>query len=352
MTSSITGTSAFQITVKPSGRSFTAEVGETILAAAIRQGIGMPYGCKDGACGSCKCTKLEGSVVHGAHQAKALSEEEEAKGLILSCCGVAQSDLVLESRQVTEVGALVVKKMPTRISLLEKLSPDVMLLRLQLPATESFTYHAGQYVEFLLPGGVRRSYSMANAPHTQASCGGIELHIRHMPGGQFTDQVFGTMKEKDILRIEGPYGSFSLCEDSNKPIVLLAAGTGFAPLKAIIEHMQFKGITRPTTLYWGARRPQDLYLDAWVKAKMSEMPQLRYVPVVSDALPQDGWRGRDGFVHRAVLQDFPDLSPLQVYACGAPIVVDSARRDFLRAGLPEDAFYADAFTSQADKATA
>ena len=350
MTSSQTEASAFRITVQPSARTFTADAGETILAAAIRQGIGMPYGCKDGACGSCKCRKLEGSVVHGAHQSKALSEEEEANGFILSCCGVAQSDLVLESRQVTEAGALPVRKMPTRVSLLEKKSHDVMLLRLQLPASENFAYHAGQYVEFILQGGVRRSYSMANAPHTQADCGGLELHIRHLPGGTFTDQVFGALKEKDILRIEGPYGSFFLREESDKPIVLLAAGTGFAPLKAIIEHMQLRGSTRPTTLYWGGRRPQDLYLDAWVKARLLEMPHLRYVPVVSDAQPGDAWSGRTGFVHRAVLQDLPDLSPYQVYACGTPLMVEAARADIARAGLPPDEFYADAFTSEADKA--
>jgi CDP-4-dehydro-6-deoxyglucose reductase len=340
----------FQITVQPSARTFTAEVGETILAAAIRQGIGMPYGCKDGACGSCKCRKIEGSVVHSAHQSKALSDDEEASGLILSCCATAQSDVVLESRQVTQAGALQIRKMPTRVSLLEKKSHDVMLLRLQLPANENFAYHAGQYVEFMLQGGVRRSYSMANAAHTQTECGGLELHIRHLPGGQFTDHVFSVMKEKDILRIEGPYGGFFLREDSDKPIVLLAAGTGFAPLKAIIEHMQFKGITRPTTLYWGGRRPQDIYLDAWVQARLLQMPQLRYVPVVSDAQPGDAWSGRTGFVHRAVLQDLPDLSPYQVYACGAPVMVEAARTDFAQAGLPEAEFFADAFTTEADKA--
>ncbi len=350
MCSSQTGVTTFKITVQPSARTFSADAGETILAAAIRQSVGMPYGCKDGACGSCKCKKLEGTVVHGAHQSKALSEDEEANGLILTCCGVALSDLVLESRQVTEIGALPIRKMPTRVSLLEKKSHDVMLMRLQLPASENFTYHAGQYVEFLLQGGMRRSYSMANAPHTQAECSGLELHIRHLPGGYFTDQVFGTLKEKDILRIEGPYGSFFLREDSAKPIVLLAAGTGLAPLKAIIEHMQFKGITRPTTLYWGGRRPQDLYLDAWVKTKLLEMPQLRYVPVVSEAQAEDSWSGRTGFVHRAVLQDLPDLSPYQIYACGTPLMVEAARTDFASAGLPPDEFYADAFTSEADKA--
>ena len=350
MTRTETGPSPFQITVQPSGRAFTSLPDETTLAAGIRQGIGMPYGCKDGACGSCKCQKLEGTVTHGPHQEKALSAQEEASGLVLTCCAVAHSDVVLESRQVTQEGAFPIRKMPTRVSLLEKISADVMLLKLQLPANDNFSYHAGQYVEFMLRDGSRRSYSMANAPHLLAQ--GLELHIRHMPGGKFTDQVFGTMKEKEILRIEGPFGSFFLREDSAKPIVLLASGTGFAPLKAILEHMQFKGITRPVTLYWGGRRPADLYLDAWVKAQLTEMPNLRYVPVVSDALPEDAWTGRTGFVHHAVLQDLPDLSAYQVYACGAPIVVESAQAAYAQAGLSADEFYADAFITEADKAAA
>ena len=351
---------SFQITVQPSGRGFEAGSDETLLAAGIRAGIGLPYGCKDGACGSCKCRKVSGIVVHGPHQEKALSAAEEAAGLILTCCGTAQSDVVLESRQVTEAGAFPVKKMPVRVNELHRLSPDVMQLVLQLPANDSFQFHAGQYVEFLLRDGSRRSYSMANAPHTRAAPAQaqppvgatMELHIRHMPGGKFTDHVFGAMKEKEIQRIEGPFGSFYLREDSAKPMVLLASGTGFAPIKALIEHMQHKGVDRPATLYWGGRRPHDLYMDAWVREQLARMPQLRYVPVVSDALPEDGWTGRTGFVHRAVLEDVPDLSAYQVYACGAPIVVDSARRDYLQAGLPEDEFHADSFVSEADKARA
>jgi len=339
----------FTITVQPSGRAFQAEPSETLLAAGIRQGIGLPYGCKDGACGSCKCKLVSGSVSHGAHQAKALSADEEAAGYVLTCCGTAHSDVVLESRQVTEAGAFPIKKMPVRVSSLTRASHDVMVLRLQLPAADAFQYHAGQYVEFLLRDGERRSYSMANAPHTQAAGPQMELHIRHMPGGKFTDQVFGTLKEKDILRIEGPYGSFYLREDSDKPIVLLASGTGFAPIKAILEHMVHKGITRPATLYWGGRRPADLYQSAWIEEQLKVMPNLRYVPVVSDALPEDGWSGRTGFVHQAVLQDMADLSGHEVYACGAPVVVASARRDYLAAVLPEEAFFADAFTSAKDK---
>ena len=344
---------SFNITVQPSGRAFTANPEEAVLAAAIRQGVGLPYGCKDGACGSCKCKKLEGEVVHGEYQSKALSAEEAAQGFILTCCAVPQTDLVLESRQVTDESAFPIKKMPVRVAALEKKSADVVQLRLQLPATETFRYHAGQYIEFILRDGARRAYSMANAPHTQAEAPGVELHIRHMPGGKFTDHVFGAMKEKDILRVEGPFGSFYLREDSDKPIVLLASGTGFAPIKALIEQLQFKGSTRAVTLYWGGRRPQDLYLHDWVLARAAEMPQLRYVPVVSDAQPEDGWSGRTGFVHQAVLDDFADLSGHQVYACGAPIVVESARTAYsAQRGLPAEEFYADAFTSEADKHTA
>ena len=344
---------SFQITIQPSNRSFAVNPDQFILAAGIAQGIGLPYGCKDGACGSCKCKKISGTVEHGPHQSKALSAEEEENGFVLTCCAKPLSDVLLESKQVTEAGAFPIKKMPSRVMALEKLSHDVMRVKLQLPANDVVQYHAGQYVEFLLRDGARRAYSMGNAPHTlDAAAPTIELHIRHTPGGKFTDHVFGAMKEKEILRIEGPYGSFYLRE-STKPIVMVASGTGFAPIKALIEHMQFKNITRPTVLYWGGRRPDDLYLDAWVKERLAEMPNLSYVPVVSDALPEDGWTGRTGFVHKAVLDDFADLKAHQIYACGAPIVVDSAQRDFVaQRGLPSEEFYADSFTTEADKAKA
>jgi CDP-4-dehydro-6-deoxyglucose reductase len=348
MTAAVIANSTFSVTVQPSGRSFSVESTETVLLAGIRQSIGLPYGCKDGACGSCKCRMLSGSVRHGNHQSKALSPDEEAAGLILTCCATPQTDLVLESRQVTEAGALPTKKMPVRVTTLHRASEDVMLMQLQLPANDSFGYRAGQYVEFILRDGARRSYSMANAPHRGP---GLELHIRHMPGGKFTDHVFGAMKEKEILRMEGPYGSFFLREDSNKPIILLASGTGFAPVKALLEHMQHQGVERPVSLYWGARKPKDLYMSTWVTDQLATMPHLTYVPVVSDTRVEDGWTGRGGFVHQAVMQDFPDLSGHQVYACGAPIVVESAQKDFVaQCGLDPEEFFADAFTSEADKA--
>jgi CDP-4-dehydro-6-deoxyglucose reductase len=341
---------SFRITLRPADVSFEVARDEAILPAAIRQGIGLPYGCRDGACGSCKSKLLEGRVIHGAHQQRALSAEEEAQGFILTCCATPQTDCVVQARAVPGAGEYPVLKLPTRVLEMQRAAPDVMLLRLQLPANQNFRYRAGQYVEFILRDGARRSYSMANAPHRLGSPPAIELHLRHMPGGKFTDVVFSTMKDKDILRMEGPLGSFFLREQSDKPMILLASGTGFAPIKAVIEQLRAAGNPRPAVLYWGGRRPHDLYMNDWCERVATEMPQLRYVPVVSDALPEDGWRGRTGFVHHAVMQDWPDLSGHQVYACGAPIVVDSAQRDFVAScGLPPEEFYADAFTSEADK---
>ncbi len=340
---------SFKIDIQPAGLHFQVERDQAILPAAIAAGIGLPYGCRDGACGSCKSKLVSGRVIHGAHQTKALSPQEEENGLILTCCATPQSDCVIESRSVAAAGEFPIIKMPVRVATLTQPAPDVMVVRLQLPANASFQYKAGQYVEFLLRDGKRRAYSMANAPHLKGDPPQIELHIRHMPGGVFTDALFSTVKEKDIMRVEGPYGSFWLREDVRKPIVLLASGTGFAPIKALIEQMQLKQDDRSTVLYWGCRQSRDLYLHEWAEQAAAAMPNLRYVPVLSE--PDADWRGRTGFVHQAVMADLPDLSAHEVYACGAPVMVDSARRDFsAQCGLPAEAFYADSFTSEADKA--
>ena len=337
---------SFQVTVQPSGRQFSCDEGEAILTAAIRAGVGLPYGCKNGACSSCKGKLLSGSVTHGPHQERALSAADEEQGFSLFCCAKPNSDVTIEAREVAGIGDFPVKKMPVRVAKLEKVADDVIVLSLQLPANDRLQYKAGQYVEFLLRDGKRRSYSMANAPHKDEH---LTLHIRHMPSGLFTDQVFSTLKERDILRIEGPLGTFFLREDSKKPIILLASGTGFAPIKAIIEQLEHSKSERPVSLYWGGRRPQDLYMDALCQSWAESLPGFRSSPVVSDAQPQDQWSGRTGFVHQAVIADHPDLSGYQVYACGAPIVVESAQRDFVaECKLPEGEFFADAFTSAAD----
>ena len=336
------------VTLQPSGHQFQVEAGEAILAAALRQGFVLPYGCKNGACGSCKGKILSGTVDYGTYQAKALTDAEKAEGKALFCQASPLSDLVLEARTVGAAKDIQVKKLPCRVQKLQPLAEDVMLLQLKLPANERLLFLAGQYIDFLLKDGGRRSFSIANPPHDADQ---IELHVRHVPGGQFTDHVFAKMKERDILRCEGPLGTFFLREDSDKPIVFVASGTGFAPIKSVIEHMFHKNIARPATLYWGGRRPRDLYMNALAEKWAAEHPAFRYVPVISDALPEDGWSGRSGFVHRAVMEDFPDLSGHQVYACGVPVMVDSARRDFTaNCRLPEDEFYADSFTTQADLA--
>ena len=340
---------SFKVTVQPAGVSFDVASDEAILPAAIRAGVGLPYGCRDGACGSCKSRLVEGRVVHGAHQLRTLTREEEDAGWILTCCARPQTDCVVQARTVAGAGDYPVQKMPARVASLERVAPDVVLMKVQLPATVAFKYRAGQYVEFILRDGARRSYSMANAPEHLGNPPMIELHLRHMPGGKFTDHVFGAMKEKDILRMEGPFGSFFL-RDSRKPLVLLASGTGFAPIKALIEQLRHDGQSRPAVLYWGCRRRADLYRDDWCREAAAGSPWLRYVPVLSEPAADDDWGGRSGLVHMAVMADLPDLSGHQVYACGAPVMVDAARHDFVaRCGLPEDEFFADAFTSEADK---
>ena len=338
----------FQITVQPSGHQFSCEADETVLSAAIRAGVGLPYSCKSGACSSCKGKIVSGNVQHKPYQARSLTDDEAAAGYSLLCCAVPQGDLVVQAREVAGSSDYPIKKMPSRVTTIEKVAPDVVVLTLQLPASERLHYRAGQYIEIMLRDNKRRSYSMASAP---VDGGPVSLHIRHMPGGLFTDQVFGSMKERDILRFEGPMGTFFLREDSDKPVVLLASGTGFAPLKAIVEHMINEQSPRPITLYWGARRPHDLYMDALCRQWAADLPQFTYVPVVSEALPEDAWEGRTGFVHQAVMADLPDMAAYQVYACGAPIVVESANRDFVQlCQLPADEFYADAFTTEADLA--
>lgn len=333
---------SYQITVQPSGREFAAEADETLLDAALRQGLTLPYGCKDGACGVCKGKVLEGSVDYGTAQLHALKDEEKAAGLALYCCAKAKSDLIIECKQLGSVNDIPVRMLPSRIEKMEKLAPDIIELHLRLPASERLQFWAGQYIDILLKDGKRRSFSLANGPENDDL---LQLHIRHVPGGLFTEQVFTTMKVRDILRFEGPHGSFYLREDSNKPMILLAGGTGFAPIKAIVEHAIAEKCERPIHIYWGAKARVDLYQNALPERWAAEYPNIEYVPVLSEPAADDAWNGRTGFVHLAVLADFPDLSGYQVYACGSPTMIDVARRDFVsRCRLPEEEFFADPFT--------
>jgi CDP-4-dehydro-6-deoxyglucose reductase len=330
-----------QITLKPSGHTYTVADGQILLEAALDAGFVLPYGCRNGACGSCRARILEGTVDHGKSQAGALPENARREGYTLLCCATAQSDVVIECRELADSSEYPVRIMPCRVQELEKLADDVMLISLKLPVNERLAFRAGQYIEFMLKGGGRRAFSIANAPHDD---GFLQVHVRKIEGGKFTGHVFDAMQLKEIMRFEGPHGTFHLREESDKPIVLVAGGTGFAPIKSIVEHAIHNHIKRPIKLYWGARDRAGLYMHDLAQQWAEAHAHIEYIPVLSDAPGSDAWTGRTGLVHQAVLDDLADLSAYQVYACGAPGMIDAARNDFSARGLPADEFFADAFT--------
>jgi CDP-4-dehydro-6-deoxyglucose reductase len=333
---------AFQVTIKPSGHVFSVEADEAVLEAALRQGFTLPYGCRNGACGSCKGKVLSGSFDYGLYQAGALSEEEKLEGKALFCQAQPREDLVIEAREVTAAGEIPVRTLPCRVQQIAKPAPDVAVLYLKLPANERLQFLAGQYIDILMKDGKRRSFSMANPPHDDEH---LQLHIRNYPGGNFSHYVFTELKEKTILRFQGPFGTFFLREDSDKPMIFMAGGTGFAPIKAIIEHAFFKETDRQMVLYWGVRSLVDLYMAQLASQWQAEHSNFTFIPVLSEPQPLDNWSGRSGFVHQAILDDFDDLSGYQVYACGAPVMVEAGHRTFTKTrGLPDDEFYSDPFT--------
>lgn len=344
---------SYKVIVEPSGLSFEVKPGQNVLDAALEAEIVLPYSCRGGGCSTCKAKVIEGEYEAGDAPQHILEQAELDQGYTLMCQVEPKSDLRIESPQARLTTDIQVRKLPARVIEMEQINDDVMRLVLQLPPGQPLMYYAGQYLEVMLKDGRRRSYSMANPPQENNQ---VELHIRHMPGGAFTDHVFGAtepaMKERGMLRTEGPFGSFFLREESDKPLVFVASGTGFAPIKALVELMQQKQIQREVRLYWGGRRPKDLYMMDLAERWAKEIPSFSFIPVVSQAQDEDAWTGRTGFVHHAVLEDMPDLSGWEVYACGAPIMVASAQKDFVeKAGLDEAVFYADAFTSEADLAS-
>jgi CDP-4-dehydro-6-deoxyglucose reductase len=343
--------SEYKVSIEPSKHEFSVPDGGTVLQSALDAGFILPYGCRDGACGSCKGKILKGSVDYGKYQGNALTDQDKRMGFALFCCARPLTDLTIECREISALKDVQVRQLPCRVQKIERPAPDVAVLTLKLPANDRLQFLAGQYLDFMLKDGRRRSFSIATAPHQVSERGELELHLRHMPGGHFTEHVFSAMKEREILRFEAPLGTFFLREDSDKPMIFIASGTGFAPIKAMLEHAFYRGIEagRRMILYWGARSRQDLYLDALPRAWAAEHPAFTYMPVLSDAKAEDVWRGRTGLVHLALMQDFPDLSGYQVYACGNPLMVDAAQRDFVaQCSLPEEEFFADSFTLAAE----
>jgi CDP-4-dehydro-6-deoxyglucose reductase len=330
-----------QVTFKPSNHIITVRDDETILDAALREGFVISYGCRDGACGTCKGRLLEGDVDYGTYEDSALPDSDKRLGMALFCQARPRGNVVIECREIGAIKDIQIRTLPCRVQKLQRVAADIMMLQLKLPAAERLQFLAGQYIAVMLKDGTRRDLSMANPPHDDEF---LQLHLRNY-GGPFSTHVFTRMKERDILRIEGPFGTFFLRENSDKPIILVASGTGFAPIKAIIEHAFHNRIPRAMVLYWGGRIRADLYANELPERWAREHDNFKYVPVLSDSLPQDNWNGRGGLLHEAVMHDIADMSAHQVYACGAPLMVAAARRDFIsRCRLPEDEFFSDSFT--------
>jgi CDP-4-dehydro-6-deoxyglucose reductase len=327
---------SFTVKVEPSGHQFTAEEGEVLLDAAERQGINLPYGCRNGLCGSCSGTLMSGAVIYPNEQD--IDLEGKPDNFCLTCQATAASDIVLHMQEVETEEALEVRTLPCKVDEMEQLSHDVMRVYLKLPENQRLQYLAGQYLDFLMEDGRRRAFSMANAPHADER---IELHIRHVPGGEFTDFVFSDMKKGDIQRIQAPMGGFYLREDSRRPLIFMAGGTGFAPLKGIIEHAFHIGMDRPVHLYWGVRSERDIYLADLALQWAASHDNFTFTPVLSE--PDEGWSGRTGWVHDAVVQDHPDMSGFDLYMSGPPAMVFAAKDAFLEAGLDRDNMFSDVF---------
>ena len=328
---------SFTVTVSPSGHQFSVEPGEAILDAAIRQGVALPYGCRGGRCGACVAPLLSGEISYpGDIVPEALEGQQPDR--CAPCTALAESDLTIQVREAESAADIEVKTLPCRVQEIDHLSHDVVRLKLKLPDNQRLQFMAGQYLDFILADGRHRAFSIANPPHDDEF---IELHIRHVDGGEFTDWVFAQMQARTILRIEAPHGTFVLDEDSTRPMVFIGGGTGFAPLKAQIEHAFKEGIERPMTLYWGVRSRRDLYLPELPQQWVEEHPNFRFVPVLSE--PDDDWEGRTGFVHEAVLQDFADLPAHDIYMAGPPAMVKAGRDAFRAAGVPDEQLHYDSF---------
>lgn len=336
----------YKVTIEPSGHSFTVEDGESVLAAALRQGLMIPYSCRGGTCGTCMAKIVEGEIRYPGDQLPpALGEKESKVGQALLCQAEALSDLSIEVREVRTAGEIIPRKLPCRVARMEPLAHDVMRLYLKLPDTERLQFLAGQYIDILLRDGRRRSYSLANAPHDDIY---LELHVRNVPGGEFSSRVFGDMKAKALLRLEGPLGSFYLREESDRPILMVAGGTGFAPVKSMLEHAFALGLERPIHFYWGVRAHRDLYMDELLRQWAEEHPNFRYTPCLSEAEPDDHWDGRIGLVHNMLLQDYSDLGGHDIYMSGPPGLISAARRDFAERGMDENRLFFDSFDYAAD----
>jgi NAD(P)H-flavin reductase len=326
--------------VRPDNKIVPVRAGETLLDAGLREGVALPFECRNGGCGKCKVTLAYGNVDYGAYQRDMLTDEERKGGKVLACTATALGDIEIEYVPSEAPGGIAARTWNATVASMDKLSPDVMRVRLALEGREPIAFYAGQYINIILDDGAKRSFSFATAPGATEQ---IELHIRLIRGGRFTTHVFEGMRVGDRLRFEGPLGAFFLREDSDKPMIFVAGSTGFAPVKSMLEYAFARGLKRKMLLYWGVRRLQDLYLGELPKQWAAEHANFTFVPVLSEPAPEDNWTGRSGLVHEAILADFPNLAGYQVYACGSAAMVEAAHPAFRAHGLAQDDCFSDAF---------
>jgi CDP-4-dehydro-6-deoxyglucose reductase, E3 len=329
----------FKIQLTEQDVNFNIENNETVLEAALRQGHNLPYGCRNGSCGTCKASIVSGNITYSDDLPEGLSEKEHQQGDALLCQARASSDLLLKTHIVETSADIKLRQFPCRVTTCKKLNDDVIRLTLELPKTERLQFLAGQYIDILMKDGKRRSFSLANAPHEDQE---LELHIRYYEGGLFSEYAFKDLKDKALLRIEGPLGQFTLHE-SDRPIIMIAGGTGFAPVKSLVEHSLEINDTRPLHIYWGARTETDLYFDDVVKQWAIDHAHITYNPVLSETENIKGWKGKTGFVHDAVLEDYADLSGHDIYACGPPPMVNAVVESFPKQGLNRERLFSDSF---------
>jgi CDP-4-dehydro-6-deoxyglucose reductase len=331
---------AYQVTIQNSGHTFDVEPSESILEAALRQGIILPYGCRNGACGSCMGTVTAGAVNYPEGTPGALSDADAAQHKALFCQAHPTGNMTIQVREVDAAKDIEVRTLPCRVSRLEHLAHDVIRIYLKLPDTERLQFLAGQYIDVLLKDHAPRAFSIANAPHDDSF---IELHIRNVSGGYFSEQVFNQLQEKAMLRFTGPLGTFFLREDSDRAAILIGGGTGFAPIKGILEHAFHTGVQKPLHLFWGVRAKRDLYLEELPARWLQDHPNFSYTPVLSEPMPEDNWSGATGYVSDTVIREYPDLSGHDVYMGGPPIMVEAGHKLFMQHGLDESRFFSDAF---------
>jgi len=330
---------SFKIQLTEQDVNFNIEKEETVLEAALRQGHNLPYGCRNGECGTCKANVISGNIIYTGSLPEALSEEEHQQGVALLCQAQATSNLSIKTHTVETPADIKLKQFPCRVTTCEKLNDDVIRLILELPKTDRLQFLAGQYIDILMKDGKRRSFSLANPPHEDQI---LELHIRYYEGGLFSEYAFKDLENNALFRIEGPLGQFTLHE-SDRPIIMIAGGTGFAPVKSLVEHSLKKDDKRPIHIYWGARTETDLYFDEIAKQWSMDHKHIEYIPVLSDTENLNGWEGKTGFVHDAVLQDHADLSGHDVYACGPPPMINAVVESFPEQGLDRERLFSDSF---------